>query len=267
MEQFKQPSPEVLISCIILTLIHSLNYFITDCQQLFALVPINTFMINKHAWNLITSSFYETDFLKVISNIAFLIYAMKDVKFNYNRIEYFGFYLIINMLISNIIVFIYSFTVFFTSQNEIYITQSTYGFLGVFISYTMFARQQLKAQPVSYFFPFITYHNYPIILLLFQIVFWLLGFVTATSDIAFGIVSLFTTWSYLRFYYVYDSHNGGGNTTSSLPLSQSRPQGGGLYGDDSDEFSFVNMFPTVSIYAFTCIHIVYTTTILYNMYI
>ena len=247
MDEIKPPSPEVLSSCTLLLAFYLSAYFITDSQQLFALVPINTFVTNKYIWNLVTSPFYETSFLKVISYIVFLVYAMKDVRFSYDRIEFFGLYILANIIICSIITFTYSFIMFFTSQNDWYITIPSYGFLGVFISFAMFARQQLKNETVSYIFPFITYQNYPIILLLCQMIFWMLGFTSATSDIMFGTISLFTSWSYLRFYYQFD-----GFMNLPIPLSTSRVHNGQIYGDDSDDFAFVNMFPIVSLS--TCIH-------------
>ena len=70
-----------------------------------------------------------------------------------------------------------------------------------------------------------TYHNSPILFVLFQIICLLVGLPSFAMDVHFSVISLFFCWSYLRFYYRYNDFD---------PL-----------GDKTEDFSFVHMFPEV----------------------
>ncbi len=47
-------------------LMFSTNFFISDCVSTFGLVPINTLIAHKYIWNIITSSFFERNPMKLI---------------------------------------------------------------------------------------------------------------------------------------------------------------------------------------------------------
>ena len=90
----------------------------------------------------------------------------------------------------------------------------------------MFARQQMRNEPISPSIPTVTYQNLPIIVVSTQLLLRLLHIDLLAMDLHFSIISLFFSWSYLRFYYKFHE--------------------GEEWGDRSEDFSFVAMFPEVS---------------------
>lgn len=64
---------------------------------------------------------------------------------------------------------------------------------------------------------------------------WLIGLKVFAVDLPFSIIAMLFSWSYLRFYFRYDEKFSSDGTSL-----------GRTYGDNSEEFAFVGMFPEVS---------------------
>jgi hypothetical protein len=218
-------SQPIVFICIIAVIVLScLNFVLPDMTNKFGLVPVNTLITNYYSWNLITSCFFETEIIKIITELTIFyhISANLSIKSYENFFLYFAF----TSLTCTIGTLVYCFVRFFATRLEEMILESVYGFGGILICFAMLSRQQFKNQSVILAFPFITYHNLPILMLSIQFVLWIAGLKQYANDILFTSISLVTSWSYLRFYYKFDD----------------KP----TYGDSSDDFSFVSMFPSVS---------------------
>ena len=69
-------------------------------------------------------------------------------------------------------------------------------------------------------------NNLPVLVLTSQIFLWLVGLRVLAIDIPFSIIAMLVSWSYLRFYYKFEDS-------------------GNVFGDRSDGFAFIAMFPEV----------------------
>ena len=106
------------------------------------------------------------------------------------------------------------------------------GFNGILMSFLMYARKLYRDQSVHFSVPAITYNNLPLLLVIVQAITaytpevpYLLELRVFAKDPIFSAISLLFSWSYLRFFFKY---------SDSIE-----------YGDKSDEFAFVMMFPEV----------------------
>lgn len=117
---------------------------------------------------------------------------------------------------------IYCFFSLLSTGKEDLLISPIYGFSGIIMMLLMMARQQQKSRVLYPAFPWINFHNSPILLIVGQLIGWCLGLKEFTKDLSFSVIALFFSWSYLRFFYKYKDLE---------------------YGDKSDEFTFVGMFP------------------------
>lgn len=203
--------------------LYLLNYILHECEQKIGLVVANTLITNTYVWNLVTSMFYEKFLWKLIFNLCWMASLMECIEIQ--SMEQFGLYFVFSILACTIGTSIYSLGVFFTYGIEESLTTPFFGSNGICMIIVMYARQQLKGQKINERFPFFTYHNAPVVFIIYQLVMALIGFESQWSDLPFVLIALFFSWSYLRFYYKYNEVD---------------PQ-----GDMSDDFSFVAMFPEV----------------------
>lgn len=217
--------PFVIVCIILVCVLYGLNFVIKDCESVLALVPINTFIANKYVWNVITSNFYETQPLKVVAEILLLVQVTNNLHISSS--DSFALYFLVTVLGSAFVTSAYCFIRFFATRIDDMITDPLYGFCGVLICFAMFARQQRGNQSVLYAFPFITFHNLPILVLTLQLILYVAGAAAYATDITFTTISIFLSWAFLRFYYKFEGKQG--------------------FGDDAEDFTFVGMFPSVRI--------------------
>lgn len=209
-----------------------------------ALVPVTIFVTHYHVWNLVTSCFYEQNFIKMFLELGIFYHITRRITIS--KFEIFGLYFGSTVLACTLFTTAYCFTRFFATQMEEMIFEPIYGASGVIICMSVYARQQLKNESVALPFPFITYHNFPLIIIAIQITLWVTGFSFLARDLPFSIISLLYSWSFLRFYYHFDeSELVAMYATSST--SSAHAAGASAYGDSSDDFSFVNMCPSVCV--------------------
>lgn len=218
-------SPILIICSVLIIFCYSLNFLLSDCENIIGLVPANTLITNKYVWNVISSCFYENNIWKVLSDLI-SIYLLTST-LNIENIEQFGLYFVFSILASTIGASAYCFIRFFATGHEEYLTDSIFGFNGIIMSVLMFARQQKRNALLYESIPGITYHNSPILFILYEIIFLIIGVNSFVSDFYFLIISMLFCWSYLRFFYKFNEND--------------------TLGDKSEEFSFVNMFPEVII--------------------
>jgi len=207
----------------LLCILFTCNFFLTECVNKVGLVIANTLITNHYVWNLVTCCFYEVSVIKLLIDLVLL--GLVNHKLYIHSSEQFGLFFIFSILACSIGTSTYCFIRFFGTGKEEILIHPMYGFNGIIVSLFTFARQQLKNESVHALFPQITYHNFPIIFTILQVIIWTIGLSTLSADMAFTFIGLFFSWSYLRFYYKY---------AEDEPL-----------GDKSDDFSFVNMFPEV----------------------
>ena len=205
--------------------LYGLNFVLSDCTERVGLVTANTLITNTYVWNLITSCFYEQHILKVVLDLIALLYATKSLPVP--NIEQFGLYFLFSILGCTIGTSTYCFFSFMAVPKESSLITPIYGFGGVLMCILMYARHQYKHDSVIPAMPKLTFHHLPIVFLVTQVALYFLWCKFLVKDIHFTIVSLFFSWSYLRFFYKHDSSN-----TDSM-------------GDNSDDFTFVGMFPEV----------------------
>jgi len=215
----------VFVLCVFLALIMFLsNLILTDAQDYFSLVCGNTLIVNKYVWNLVTSCFYEKYVLKIIADLVILNVITKNMKIIGGN-DQFGLYFVLCILACTIGTSVYCFIRFFGTGMEEMLMTPIYGFGGVVMTLLMYARLQFKGEALIETFPLVTYQNLPLIIVIIQSAFWLIGLRSFALDVPFTVIALLFSWSYLRFFYRFQD---------SLPP-----------GDKSQEFSFVAMFPDV----------------------
>lgn len=216
----------IALVCVTLVLIlSSFEFVLPDAKDKLGLVPVNTFVTNYYSWNLFTSCFYESDIWKIVVELLLFIKITANIQIDDK--ETFILYSVVCVVACTLGASAYCFIRFFSTRLEEMILESIYGFSGVFITFAMFARQKLRSQSVLFALPFITYHNLPLAVLIFQIILWFAGHKQFSNDLVFTFISICVSWSYLRFYYRFEG-----------PL-------GSPLGDQTEDFSFVNMFPMV----------------------
>jgi membrane associated rhomboid family serine protease len=207
-----------------LVVVSLLQFVLEDATEKLGLVAVNTFIMNSYVWNIVTCPFYETNWGKLIIELSACLYVFRNL--NFPSLEQFGVYLVGCILCSSFCTSAYTFVKFFVTHVEDVLVAPTYGFSGIFISFALFARQQLGSQPLVDTVPFLTYNNLIIIVIAVQTICLLIGFTGLAVDITLSMFSLLFGWSYLRFYYRFSEE--------SAEL-----------GDKSEDFSFVSMFPSV----------------------
>ena len=200
-----------------------LSLIVKDSDNKIGLVPVNTLIANHYVWNLVTSSFYERNFLKLAVDVA--LFILVNQASNFNNHEQFGMYFALTLISCTVGASAYCFIRFFGTKLEEMLITPIYGFSGVLTCFLMYARQQRKNEPIIPSFPLITFQNLPILVVFGQIIFWSVGLLVFAVDLPFTIISLLFSWSYLRFYYKYDEQS--------------------ALGDRSDDFAFIAMFPVV----------------------
>jgi len=192
-----------------------------------------------------TACFYEVSAVKVLFDLVSLFLLTKNLPIP--SYEQYGLYCLFSILACTIATSVYCFVGFYILAKEEILITPIYGFNGVLISVLMYARKLYRDQSVHYSVPAITYNNLPLLLIAFQAITaytpevqYIREVRVFSYDIIFSLISLFFSWSYLRFYFKY---------SDSIE-----------YGDKSDEFAFVMMFPER-------LHIVFIplTTAFYNV--
>lgn len=213
-------NPIVLFTVVPLVVLYLTSIFISSSTGYFALITANTLITNTYVWNIITSCFYETNILKLLSDIisVCLIADFIDI----DNMEQWAFFFGASVLACTVGTSIYCFVSLLTTGKEDLLITPIYGFNGMLMVLLMMARQQQRSRVLYTAFPWVNFHTSPIFLILGQLFGWCLGLKDVTKDFSFSIIALFFSWSYLRFFYKYKDLE---------------------YGDKSDEFTFVGMFP------------------------
>jgi len=178
---------------------------------------------NTYVWNLVTSCFYEKYLAKTAVDLTLLLLLTKSLPIP--SIEQFGLYFLFSILACTIGTSTYCFFAFFTMARESSLINPIYGFSGVLMAISMFARHTYRDETVHSAFPKLTYHHLPVVLYLIQLTLYLVFGRTIIADMPFSAISLLFSWSYLRFYYKHSNSE--------------------VLGDKSEDFSFVGMFPEV----------------------
>lgn len=129
----------------LLIILHCMNYIVADCVNIFALVTANTLITNTYVWNLLTSCFFETSILKLVSDIATIMSLANYIQIN-NK-EQFFLYFLFSLLACTIGTSTYCFIRFFSTGNEEALIKPIYGFNGVLMTVLMYARQQRRNEP------------------------------------------------------------------------------------------------------------------------
>ena len=112
-------SPLVSSCCCALLVLYAMNFFLSDAVNSLALVTANTLITNTYVWNLVTSCFFETNILKLLSDIGSLVLLANSIQIKNN--EQFFLYFIFSLLACTIGTSIYCLVRFFSSGNEIMI--------------------------------------------------------------------------------------------------------------------------------------------------
>ena len=228
----------VTAGCIfLLTVSFSMNYLFDDAMNKLGLVTVNTMVADSQIWNLVTSQFYEQKWIKLAFSIVGIIVITRDTKIRIGKhfLMFFGF----SLLACSVFTEAYCFIRYFSTGIEEMIMRPIFGFSGVFMIILTYSRQQLRSQPIFPQIPNITYNNLPVLVIIAQMLLWLIGFRVFAVDLPFSIIAIMFSWSYLRFYFRYDEKFSADGTSL-----------GRSYGDNSDEFAFVAMFPEVCMIAF-----------------
>ena len=219
--------PLAIVCVLLLLLTFSLNYIVPDCTNKLGLVVVSTMITDSQIWNLITSQFYEMSPIKLIFDIVGILVVTKSTKI-VGGFDQFGLFCIVSILSCSIFTSVYCFIRFFLTGIEAMIMDPIYGFAGVFMMMLTYGRQQFQSQAIFEQVPWITYNNLPVLVLTSQIFLWLVGLRVLAIDIPFSIIAMLVSWSYLRFYYKFEDS-------------------GNVFGDRSDGFAFIAMFPEVRI--------------------
>lgn len=217
--------PFVIVCTVFVCIFFALHFAIKDSESFLALVPVNTFVANKYVWNIVTCNFYESQPIKVVFELLLLFQVTNNLSITSS--DSFALYFLVTVLGSSFFTSSYCFIRFFATKMDDMIFDPLYGFSGVLICFIMFARQQRGNQSVFYAFPFITFHNLPILLWSLQMILYIAGFGKFTTDLPFTSISILLSWVFLRFYYKFDNKQ--------------------VLGDDAEDFSFVAMFPSVKL--------------------
>ena len=180
--------------------VSALNYVIAEAANILGLVVANTILSNSYIWNLITASFFESNPVKLAADLAVLYFIFKTV--HYQSIEMFASYLAITMLSCTILTSTYCILTYFVTADPALIVSPMYGFGGVVVAILMYARQFKGQESIAgSSFPFhISFQALPVLLTSVEVVLWAAGFGAYTKDLPFVAMSLFISWSYLRFY-------------------------------------------------------------------
>lgn len=213
----------VFALCVFLVLaMFCSNLVFTDAQDFLSLICGNTLIVNKYVWNLITSCFYEKYVLKIIADLVILNVITRNMKI-IGGSDQFALYFVLCILACTIGASVYCFIRFFGTGMEEMLMTPIYGVGGVVMTLLMYARLQFRGEALIEAFPLVTFQNLPLIIVIIQTIFWLIGLRSFAVDVPFTVIALPFSWSYLRFFYRFQDN---------LPP-----------GDKSQEFSFVAMFP------------------------
>lgn len=180
-------------------------------------------LANSYVWNLLTSCFYETNVVKLCLDVVSFVVVSRGVQIK-GGLDQFCLFIIFTLLASTMCTTTYCFIRFFATSLEEMLMEPIYGFSGVFMAYSMYARMIQRGESVHNAIPQLTYQNLPLVVIAAQLLLWLVGLRVLALDLPFTIVSLLFSWSYLRFFYRFEGD-------------------GVLLGDRSEEFAFVVMFP------------------------
>lgn len=225
LRQYVIEKPISMLCIVLLLLISSLNLVLTEPINCLSLIPVNTFIANKFVWNILTSAFYERHFIKLLLDCVLALFTVKSL--DIASYEQFALYLLICTLVTSFSTSAVYFISFFISKIEAPLVQPTYGFGGLYIAILMYARSQSYSESIHFTIPQLTYQHYPIFYLSIQLIFYVLNLNLFTNDLLFAVISLFVSWTYLRFVYRFDDDT--------------------HLGNNSEEFAFVAMFPDVRI--------------------
>ena len=211
----------VLLACITaLMVLFCSNFVIEEAPQKLGLVPISTSIAHSYFWNLVTSSFYETNIIKLALDVVGTVLVGANMEMG--RRDQFCIYFFGTTVVSTFGASAWSFMRFFVMHDQNMITSPIYGFAGVLMTLIMFQRLRFKNAPVYPLLPAITYDNLPFLVLTTQIVLRVLGLKFLTRDIIFSVISIHAAWFYLRYFYVHED---------------------GTVGDKSEEFAYYKLVP------------------------
>lgn len=213
--------PLISFCFFLLISFYALNFVIEDCQAILGLVPVNTLVAKSYIWNLATSCFYEKDIVKLVIDVLVLSSCLLN-PVSYSPVDQYFLYFVFSILGCTVITSVWCFGRFFFTGMDQMLLEPIYGFGGVLIILLMHVRTQYRDICVIPNFPDLTYNNFPIVVLTFDLILWTVGLKHLASDVPFSIVGLLFSWSYLRFYIKDNDGN---------------------LCNQSEELSFVSMFP------------------------
>jgi hypothetical protein len=206
-----------------LFILYCSNFVLSGSDELFSLIVANTLITKTYVWNVISSCFFEKNFFKLIVDFLLLFQTCKHIK--NPSVEQFGLYLLFNILACTLGTSFICFINFGIFGSDSSLLSSHNGFGGVLVSLLMFCRQSVGDIPVLDFVPSINFHYISPLYVGFHCILSSLGLKCFSNDLSFVLISLFFSWSYLRFHYKYNESQ--------------------QCGEKSEEFSFVAMFPEV----------------------
>jgi hypothetical protein len=215
-------NPLALGSALMLIALFCVNFVHSDSRNVFALVPVNTLIANSYVWNLLTSSFFETNVIKLALDLVGLLFITHELEIK--SIETFGLYFFFAIIACSLGTSSICFIRFFMTADETMLVNPSYGFGGAFFCLATYMRMEKKNTVISPRLPMLTFNNMIFWIFSVQLALYLCGVHALVKDISFSFISIIFSWTYLRFMY-------------------KNPEG--VVGDQSEEFLFVNMFPVV----------------------
>jgi membrane associated rhomboid family serine protease len=214
--------PLAIISIVILGALFCCNFVIANCPEKLGLVPVNTSIANSYFWNLLTSSFYETNVVRLGLDVLGLSMIGRDVAIqSYDK---FLIYFVASILMCSLGASTLAFFRFFFGGNQDALTEPVYGFSSVFFAFLLFQIKNKPSQPVYHLIPQVTFQRLPFFVLCFQVVLRVMGVPFFSKDLIFSVISMHFCWMYLRNFYSNED---------------------GSRGNSSEEFQYVNMYPSI----------------------
>ena len=123
-----QQHPVVYFSLPLLVVLYLANFILPDAKEILALITANTLITNTYVWNILTSCFYETNLLKLFSDVLTVVYVALCIEKPPNT-EQFGLFFLFCILACTIGTSIYCFFSLLTTGKK----ESLYLFLCLYL--------------------------------------------------------------------------------------------------------------------------------------
>ena len=172
--------------------------------ELFGLNAVNTFVTSKYIWNLITSSFYEVNAIKILLDIAFLYFITSNLQPTLVVNEQFMIYLVVCMVIGSFSASLTMFYKFYSTGISSFLTESSYGLGGMLMALCMYLRLSKGNAPLHPVLLKIPFHFLPSLFAFGQMFLRFVGVQFLVKDVIFTVMTYFISWSYLRFYFKFE---------------------------------------------------------------